>query len=38
MPVAEVSRALGVSEGATGVLLHRARARLKDRLADLVED
>jgi RNA polymerase sigma-70 factor (ECF subfamily) len=38
MPVAEVGRALGVSEGATGVLLHRARARLKDRLADLVED
>jgi len=38
MPVAEVGLALGVSEGATGVLLHRARARLKDRLADLVED
>lgn len=38
MPVAEVGRALGLSEGATGVLLHRARARLKDRLADLVED
>ena len=38
MPVAEVGRALGLAEGAVGVLLHRARARLKDRLADLVED
>ncbi|MBE3133644.1 MAG: sigma-70 family RNA polymerase sigma factor [Acidobacteria bacterium] len=38
MPVAEVGRALGLSAGAVGVLLHRARARLKDRLADLVEE
>ena len=38
MPIAEVGRAVGLSEGATRVLLHRSRARLKDRLADLVED
>jgi RNA polymerase sigma-70 factor (ECF subfamily) len=38
MSIAEVGSALGISESATRVLLHRARARLKDRLSDLVED
>ena len=32
----EVSRALGASKNAVEVRLHRARARLKDALADLV--
>jgi RNA polymerase sigma factor (sigma-70 family) len=34
MPVAEVGRALGVSEGAVSTRLNRARALLKDRLED----
>ncbi|MBN1489463.1 MAG: sigma-70 family RNA polymerase sigma factor [Phycisphaerae bacterium] len=38
MPVAEVAAMLRLTENAVGVRLHRARTRLKERLASLVEE
>jgi RNA polymerase sigma-70 factor (ECF subfamily) len=38
MPVAEVSRALGISAHAADMRLHRARGRLREALSDLVEE
>jgi len=36
LPIAEVAEALGVKRGTVEVRLHRARGRLKGKLADLL--